>query len=473
MILVISLLLALPAAALAEVVGHLTQVEGRVELLKGGKLPGLAGKVQDGVEPGDVLRTKSLSRAQITFMDNTRLTLSPESRIAIEEYAFDPAKGKRSAMLQLFQGLAHFMVTQVFKAQEPDFLVKTHTGVLGVRGTDFGIQLSPNDSTFLNFEGLVRVGNIFPEVGGTFKKADKIAFSFGSATVDLKDMQGTRVTRGLPPTLPFTITAEDRQMFMRQLNNGLVGRAAQAGTGPGSSAGMDSSTNLVANLPSQVSPVSTNLLDAIINNLYIPPRLGRVVQQVQSQSQLESFTFNQLFSSGAFSMVTSGTLFNQGVFSGSLAVSRTVAYPGSFIAIFSNLTATSLTSVFPSTGDSGSFNVLSNTVSVTGNPGGVLVGTMQLVAQAVGLQSTTDFTLSGPVAIGPNGGLVFKPGGTFTINGVTGIITAGTWLQVLSTGFASSQTMVGVSQVSSLTRPTPGGTRQNLLGARQVPHARL
>jgi hypothetical protein len=176
MILAIGLLLVLPTAAVAEVVGHLTQVEGRVELLKGGKLPATAAKKQDGVEPGDVLRTKSLSRAQITFLDNTSLTLSPESRIAIEEYTFDPAKAKRRAVVQLFQGLSHFVVNQLFKVQEPDFLVKTHTGVLGVRGTDFGILLSANDSTFLNFKGLVRVGNIFPEVGGAFKKPIKSLF---------------------------------------------------------------------------------------------------------------------------------------------------------------------------------------------------------------------------------------------------------------------------------------------------------
>ena len=56
-ILAIGLLLAWPSLSLAEVVGHLTQVEGRVELLKGGKLPAAEAKAQDGVEPGDVLRT--------------------------------------------------------------------------------------------------------------------------------------------------------------------------------------------------------------------------------------------------------------------------------------------------------------------------------------------------------------------------------------------------------------------------------
>jgi len=247
-IMAISLLLALPSVSLAEVVGKLTRVEGRVELLKGGKLPATAAKVQDGVEPGDVLRTKSLSRAQITFLDNTTVTISPESRIAIEEYLFDPGKGKRSAVLQLFQGLAHLVVTQVFKVREPDFLVKTQTAVMGVRGTDVGIRLNPNDTTFLDFHGLVRVANIFPEVG---------------PAVELKDMQRSVVGRGLPPTLPCTITEEDRQLFMRQLDEG-----------PQTLTSFGVPLCPAANLPDAVSPAVTNLVNATFNNLAITPRLA-------------------------------------------------------------------------------------------------------------------------------------------------------------------------------------------------------
>ena len=212
--------------AQAEVAGRITQVEGTVDFLKGGKLPASAAKLDDSVEVGDVLRTKSLSKAQITFMDNTVITVSPESRIAIEEYMFDPAKGKRSAMLQLFQGLAHVVVSKLFKPAEPDFVVKTQTAVMGVRGTEVGLRIHPNNTTILNFEGHTEVGNIFPEVGDLlFKKAYKIAFSWGGpSTVHLRNMQGTSVFRGLPPTQPFTITQQDRQQFMGQMGSGLTGR---------------------------------------------------------------------------------------------------------------------------------------------------------------------------------------------------------------------------------------------------------
>lgn len=209
--------------AQAAVVGRLTQVDGRVDLLKGGNLPATLVKVDDTVEPQDVIRTKSLSKAQITFIDNSVITISPESRVAIETYVVDLAQGKRQAVLEVFQGLALALVNKIYKAEEPDFVVKTHTAIMGVRGTEIGIRVHPNSSTIMNFKGLTQVGNIFPEVSQLFLKAFKVAYSFGPLNdksgrwVFLKDMQGTTVDRNLPPTLPYGITSQDRDLFMRQL----------------------------------------------------------------------------------------------------------------------------------------------------------------------------------------------------------------------------------------------------------------
>jgi hypothetical protein len=247
----LTLSLALPAAVQADVVGRVTQVEGHVDLLKGGKLPATPAKVDESVKTGDVIRTKSLSRAQLTFMDNTVITIAPGSRLAIEEYLFEPAKGMRNAVLQLFQGLAHVVVTKIFQVEQPDFIIKTHTAVLGVRGTELGVRLSPNASTILNFKGITRVANIFPEVGDLrFKRAHKVAFSFGPASVDCHDMQGTTVFAGLPPTVVFKVTLDDQKVFMGQMVTGLTSRksgtdsgtgtAAQASSGGGSSSGSSS-----------------------------------------------------------------------------------------------------------------------------------------------------------------------------------------------------------------------------------------
>ena len=225
--------------AQADAVGRLTLVEGRVDLMRGGQLPATPVKVDDGVQTGDVLRTKSLSKAQITFIDNSTLAIAPESRVAIEAYMFDSVQNKRNVVLQLFQGLAHAVVSKVYKSAEPDFVIKTHTAVMGIRGTEFGIRLHPNSSTILNFTGLLQVGNILSEVSQLSRRAFKLAYSFGPGAgsgqhwVLLKDMQGTTVGRGLPPTQAFGISPADLKAFMNQMAVGLTSRKRDGGAGGG------------------------------------------------------------------------------------------------------------------------------------------------------------------------------------------------------------------------------------------------
>lgn len=232
----------------ADVVGHLTQVEGRVDILRGGKLPAIPVKLNDGVQLGDVIRTKSKSKAQITFVDKSTMTISPESRVGIESYMFDASKNKRNAVVQLFQGLAHVAVSKIFKAAEPDFVVKTQTAIMGVRGTDFGVRIYPNSSDVLNFEGLLQVGNILPEVSQLFRRAFKVAYSFstggasGQHWVFLKAMQGTTVGKGLPPSAVFAVTPAMKSSFMQQFSTlGSQGSGGSSTGGGGITAGSASS----------------------------------------------------------------------------------------------------------------------------------------------------------------------------------------------------------------------------------------
>jgi hypothetical protein len=241
----LALSLLLPSATPAAVVGHLTQVEGEVTLLKKGQLPAIHLKQNDGVEQGDVVRTKSLSKAQITFVDDTVLTIAPGSRIAIEKYMVDG--GKRSAVLQMFRGVALAVVSKIFKANAPDFVVKTNTAIMGVRGTKVGLRLYPNFSEILTFQGVTEVSNRFPEIPGL---------------VQLKNGQGTRVTRGLPPTKQFRVGPQDLKQFMLQLTTGLSARVRDQDAKPDSSGNAlargsaNSGEIILASIPSALQPTA-------------------------------------------------------------------------------------------------------------------------------------------------------------------------------------------------------------------------
>lgn len=161
-IFLVSLLLFLAAwvsLAWAAPVGNFIRVEGRVEVLRQGKPPAVSVKVGDGVDQGDQVRTKSQSRAQLRFVDDTVLTLSPGSSVLIEDYLYDGSRGTRQATLNLFRGLAYTVVNQILQTEKPDFIFKTHTATLGVRGTRFFTLVGARFSGGYNEQGVVEMAS--------------------------------------------------------------------------------------------------------------------------------------------------------------------------------------------------------------------------------------------------------------------------------------------------------------------------
>ena len=211
------LLLFLTNPAQAAVVGRFTAVEGQVDLLKQGKVPALPARVGDGVEPGDVIRTKSTARARVKFMDDSLVTLAPESRMAVADFVYEADLGQRRAVLRYFKGVIHTLVPRLLNMQEPDFLMETHTAVMRVRGTENYTVLLPNATGAYLIDGLLELRSNNPKV---------------TDTVFLKNMEFSTIPLGQPPTLPRPISPAMLQMLKNLMNTGLK-ETAFLGVGAG------------------------------------------------------------------------------------------------------------------------------------------------------------------------------------------------------------------------------------------------
>ena len=195
------------SAAHAAVVGRFTQVVGQVDLLKQGKIPALAANFQDGVEPGDVIRTKTKSKAQLTMVDDSTITLAPESRLAIADYQYDPVRQERRAVLRFFRGMMQTVVTRIIKTEEPDFIIETHTATIGVRGSNPYFVLMPSfTSVYLPF-GLLEVSSNNPQI---------------PYQVMLGNMQFTQIPLGKQPFLPQALTPAMLQMLEQMMTTGIT-----------------------------------------------------------------------------------------------------------------------------------------------------------------------------------------------------------------------------------------------------------
>jgi hypothetical protein len=204
LIMLVVVVLAVPLTAGAAVVGRFTLVTGQVDLLKGGKIPAIAAKVQDGVEAGDIIRTKTKAKAQLTMVDDSVITMAPESRLALADYQYDAARGERRAVVRLFRGLVHTVVNRIIKTEEPDFIMETHTAVVGVRGTNFFTLLGPISTLTALSSGVLFVT---PKVSGV-------------EGILLHSMQFIQAPK---PFLPQVLTLDILRMLRGMMDTGVPG----------------------------------------------------------------------------------------------------------------------------------------------------------------------------------------------------------------------------------------------------------
>ena len=112
-------------------IGKLEKVVGDVTVVRNGVSVAL--HVGDAVFKSDVIATGGDSSAGITFPDGTVLDLVANSRMALNEYSFEPNGGDNGAVFTLVEGTFGFVAGQV--AHDNHMSVVTPVATMGIRGT--------------------------------------------------------------------------------------------------------------------------------------------------------------------------------------------------------------------------------------------------------------------------------------------------------------------------------------------------
>ena len=99
------------------------------------------------VESGDTLVSQRNTYAQIRFVDNSEITLRPNTTFKIENFAFDGAKPEAdSASFRLVKGGLRSVSGLLGKRSREKFEMRTPTATIGIRGTTFVAQWVPPPS---------------------------------------------------------------------------------------------------------------------------------------------------------------------------------------------------------------------------------------------------------------------------------------------------------------------------------------
>ena len=101
-------------------------------------------KIGDSIYLGDVVSTGSDGRVGISFTDGTAFDLSPNARMVMNEFVYDPNSKSNSSLLSLTKGTFTFVAGKI--AKSGDMKVNTPVATMGIRGTTPRVEIADDGS---------------------------------------------------------------------------------------------------------------------------------------------------------------------------------------------------------------------------------------------------------------------------------------------------------------------------------------
>ena len=125
-------------AAQAAEIGQIKVSKGAVTVERGAQA--LPGSVGLRLEASDVVRTGTDGSAGITMADDSRLSVGPNSILALERFDYEATTSQGRFDAQLQRGTLAVVSGRIAKQSPQAMTVRTPSAQLGVRGTDFVVS---------------------------------------------------------------------------------------------------------------------------------------------------------------------------------------------------------------------------------------------------------------------------------------------------------------------------------------------
>ena len=150
---------ALPAMG-AEPAGTVDNIQGEGVIIRA---DGTSVTLAEGVPvfQGDVIDTSEGSALGIIFIDKTTSAHGENARMVIDEFVFNPENNDGSQLFSLVQGAFVVASGEIAKLAPENLTVRTPTATIGVRGTEYGVNVSAEggQTAVTIFKGAVVVSN--------------------------------------------------------------------------------------------------------------------------------------------------------------------------------------------------------------------------------------------------------------------------------------------------------------------------
>jgi hypothetical protein len=122
-----------------EPVGQIKTISGAGTVVRGSDF--LRAEVGQQIYQKDRIKTGTNDSLGITFRDGTQVSLGASSDFAVQDFAFEPQKGKLSFIISLLKGSLVYISGRIASLMPQAVEIRTVNGTIGVRGTRFATRV--------------------------------------------------------------------------------------------------------------------------------------------------------------------------------------------------------------------------------------------------------------------------------------------------------------------------------------------
>ncbi|MFT4572574.1 MAG: hypothetical protein ACI8TX_000082 [Hyphomicrobiaceae bacterium] len=133
------------SASAADSIGFVKTMSGETTIARTGVDE--APQVGAALYTGDVIRTGNDGSLGFVLKDGTSLTAGPDTVLAVDDYAFSPETDQYGLAARVSQGTVDFVSGLLGKAAPESVKVETPSGVIGIRGTHFVVNVGQTRSS--------------------------------------------------------------------------------------------------------------------------------------------------------------------------------------------------------------------------------------------------------------------------------------------------------------------------------------
>ncbi|MBU1657810.1 FecR domain-containing protein [bacterium] len=135
-------------------IGNIVALKGDASLKRSEQLL----KAKSGMEilSGDEIITQAKARVQVLLMDDTVLTIGPDSSFEFEAFSFD-GSSKSKVFMKANRGFFRSVTGKIGKVAPERFKVHTASATIGIRGTDFSGNIAGNREIIKCYSGGISV----------------------------------------------------------------------------------------------------------------------------------------------------------------------------------------------------------------------------------------------------------------------------------------------------------------------------